>query len=79
MSYKRIQKRLSVNLWQIRTERGLTQEQMAARCGMATQQYSKIESGQANLTLATIAHLVDRLDVDVADLFAPLPRKNARG
>jgi len=52
---------------------------MAARCGMATQQYSKIESGQANLTLATIAHLVDRLDVDVADLFAPLPRKNARG
>ncbi len=72
MAYKRIQKRISTNLRQIREGLGISQQEAAARCGMATQQYSKIEGGKANVTIATLAQVTDRLGLDVRELFEPL-------
>jgi transcriptional regulator with XRE-family HTH domain len=73
MAYKRIQKRISANLRRIREALGISQQEAAARCGMATQQYSKIEGGKANITIATLAQLTDQLGLDVGELFEPLP------
>lgn len=71
MAYKRIQKRISRNLRRIREGLGMSQQEVAAHCGMATQQYSKIESGKANVTIATLAQLTDRLNLDIVELFEP--------
>lgn len=67
--YRQLQRRLAVNVLRARQNAGITQEEAAHRCEMSTRLYQRVESREANLTLATIARICTGLDVDAAELF----------
>jgi transcriptional regulator with XRE-family HTH domain len=51
-----------------RRQHGLTQEQLAARLGIATKNLQRIERGRQNLTLGSLLTLAQTLEVDPASL-----------
>jgi transcriptional regulator with XRE-family HTH domain len=53
----------------IRREQGMTQEDLAERCGLFRTYMSRIETGSANPTLTMIHALAASLGVEVATLF----------
>jgi transcriptional regulator with XRE-family HTH domain len=55
----------------LRTERGLSQEEVAERAGMAASTLSRLESGARRLALDHLTPLAGALGVDVGDLLAP--------
>jgi transcriptional regulator with XRE-family HTH domain len=62
----------------LRVERGLSQEEVAARAGMATSTLSRLESGARRLALDHLAPLAGALGVEVGDLLAPAVRPDPR-
>lgn len=59
------------NAARIRRERGLTQEQLAAKSGLSQQYISGLEQGQRNPTIVTIYELALALDVGHVELVQP--------
>ncbi len=55
---------------ELRLAVGMTQEDLAERCGLFRTYMSRIETGKANPTLTMIHALADSLGVSVTDLFA---------
>jgi transcriptional regulator with XRE-family HTH domain len=55
----------------LRVERGLSQEQVAERAGMAASTLSRLESGARRLALDHLTPLAGALGVEVGDLLAP--------
>ena len=55
----------------LRAERGLSQDEVAARAGMAASTLSRLESGARRLALDHLAPLAGALGVEVGDLLAP--------
>lgn len=55
----------------LRTERGLSQEDVAERAGMAPSTLSRLESGARRLALDHLAPLAGALGVEVGELLAP--------
>ncbi len=62
----------------LRTERGLSQEEVAARAGMAASTLSRLESGARRLALDHLAPLAGALGVEVGDLLAPATTSDPR-
>jgi transcriptional regulator with XRE-family HTH domain len=58
-----------IQLRVLRLERGISQEELAARSGLHRTYVSSVERGKRNLTLTNIYALADALDVDVRKLF----------
>lgn len=58
----RLRKRFALAIRRRRTELGLTQEDVAERLQIVARQYQKIESGQVNVTLRTIARIARVLE-----------------
>jgi transcriptional regulator with XRE-family HTH domain len=54
-----------------RVERGLSQEEVAKRAGMATSTLSRLESGARRLAIDHLTPLARALGVEVGDLLAP--------
>jgi transcriptional regulator with XRE-family HTH domain len=61
--------RFGENVRQARHERGWTQEDLSAKCGLAVVQISRIERGKREIRLTTLIRLLDALDVSAAALF----------
>jgi transcriptional regulator with XRE-family HTH domain len=59
------------NAARIRKERGLTQEQLAERCGLSQQYLSGLEQGRRNPTIVTIYEIANALGVSHIDLVTP--------
>lgn len=59
------------NFARVRREKGLTQEEVAARSGLSQQYLSGLESGRRNPTLITIYELAQALGVSHVDLVMP--------
>lgn len=59
------------NFARIRREKGLTQEEVAARSGLSQQYISGLESGRRNPTVITIFELSQALGVSHVDLVIP--------
>lgn len=62
----------------LRAERGLSQEEVAARAGMAASTLSRLESGARRLALDHLAPLAGALGVEVGDLLAPATTPDPR-
>ena len=56
---------------EIRKEMGLSQEELARRCGVSRQTVNAIENGKYDPTLALAFRLGRELDTRVDELFAP--------
>ena len=59
------------NCKRIRTERGLTQEQLSERSGLSQQYLSDLERGKRNPTIITIYEIASALGVSHVELVAP--------
>jgi transcriptional regulator with XRE-family HTH domain len=59
------------NAARIRKEKGLTQEQLAEKCGLSQQYLSGLEQGRRNPTIVTIYELATALGVSPIDLVRP--------
>ncbi len=59
---------LGLRVKELRAEHGLTQEELADRCGLFRTYLSRIESGQANPTLTVIYEVAAAFPIDVRDL-----------
>jgi transcriptional regulator with XRE-family HTH domain len=66
-----LRQRLAAHLRRLRTARGHTQEQTAARAGLNLRHYQKCEAGEINATLRTLERLAAALGVDPRDLVTP--------
>ncbi len=64
---------LAVAIRRERARQGLSQEELAARVGIAARHLQKIEAAEVNLTLRTLAKLADAVGVSAADLIRTAP------
>lgn len=84
-AWERYVRQIGVRLHRLRTERGLSQERLAAAASITTFTYRKLEKGEsnpgtpANPRLRTLIGLAEVLDVEVADLLPPRPTGIASG
>ncbi len=78
-SERELIERVGRRIGEVRAACGLTQEQLAAALGIATKNLQRLESGQQNLTLTSLARVAHQLGVDPRDLLAaPNPVRPAR-
>ena len=56
---------------ELRRQRGLSQEELAGRCGVSRQTVNAIENNKYDPTLALAFHLARELGTTVDGLFAP--------
>lgn len=61
------------NVRALREAQRLTKARLSMMAGLSRQELSKVESGEANVTLNTLSRLADALGVGVGDLFAEQP------
>lgn len=59
-----LQQQVGSNLREAREAQGLTQEHLAHLAGLATRHLQKIEAGQVNVTLRTLARLGSALGAE---------------
>ena len=64
-----IRTRFGARIRRLRSERGLSQEAFADRCGFARSYMSRIERGKANPSLDAVQDLADALGAEVFMLF----------
>jgi transcriptional regulator with XRE-family HTH domain len=62
---------LASNVYRLRKDRGLTQEQLAEAAGVRQPRIAEVERGDANPRLLTLARLAFALGVPVAALLDP--------
>jgi transcriptional regulator with XRE-family HTH domain len=67
----------AINVWRIREERGLTQQQLAERAGLKQPRVAEIERSDANPTLLTISRIAHALGVTPDRLLLDADRKPA--
>ncbi|MGH2625503.1 MAG: helix-turn-helix domain-containing protein [Anaerolineales bacterium] len=60
--------RLAVRLRTLRRDRGLTQQQLAAKAGLSREYLARLERARQDPTLSTLAKLAKALRVTAADL-----------
>jgi transcriptional regulator with XRE-family HTH domain len=61
--------RVAQNVYRLRGERGLTQEELARRAGMRQQRIVELERGDTGSTQDTLVRIATALEVDIADLY----------
>jgi ribosome-binding protein aMBF1 (putative translation factor) len=64
----KILKALGQLIFKIRTEKGLSQEEVSYRCDVDRAKISKIENGNANCNITTLVELAKGLDVPLMEL-----------
>jgi transcriptional regulator with XRE-family HTH domain len=63
-----VRRKLASNVRALRADRGLTLEQAAERAEMAWRHWQKVEAGEVNATLRTLARLAEALGTTAAEL-----------
>lgn len=61
--------RIGSNIREMREERGMTQQDLAARCNMEKSNISRIEAGRTNLTARSAWKISKALGVKLGTLF----------
>lgn len=64
-----LQNRVGKRIQQIRIEKNLSQQDLAAKCNFEKSNMSRLENGKANATLSTLEVVAHALDIEVIELF----------
>jgi transcriptional regulator with XRE-family HTH domain len=70
-----LRQRLSINVRAMRYAAGLTLKKASERAEMHWRHWQKIEAGEVNVTLLTLARLGESLGADPADLLREPPQR----
>lgn len=62
---------VGLNVARVRARKGLTQEQLAEKCGFSQQYLSDLERGKRNPTIVTVYEVAQALGVTHLDLLKP--------
>lgn len=60
--------KIGLKIKQLREERNITQQDLAAACNFEKSNMSRIESGGSNLTIGTLFKISQGLDVRLTDI-----------
>jgi transcriptional regulator with XRE-family HTH domain len=71
--------RVAQNLYRLRSERGLTQEELARRAGMRQPRIAELERGDSGTTQDTLVRVALALGADIADLYHRADNASAPG
>jgi predicted transcriptional regulator len=66
---ERLLKRFAKNLKSARKSRGITQEELAYKTGLALSQIARIETGKLNTSISTVQVILDALGAEANELF----------
>ncbi|MCW4470358.1 helix-turn-helix domain-containing protein [Flavobacterium sp. MFBS3-15] len=64
-----LHKKVGKRIQQIRAEKNITQQQLAADCDFEKSSMSRLEAGRVNGTLSTYEKVAKNLGVDIIELF----------
>ncbi len=64
-----LQIRVGKRIQEIRIEKNLSQQDLAAKCNFEKSNMSRLEAGRSNATLSTLEIVSKALEVDVIELF----------
>ena len=64
-----IQIKVGKRIKQIRIDKNISQQDLAARCNFEKTNMSRLEAGRANATLSTLEVVSKALEVEVVELF----------
>jgi transcriptional regulator with XRE-family HTH domain len=62
-------------LRELRTERGLSQDELAARAGLDRNYIGMIERGERNPAIVNVVKIAEALDVSPSELFRPFDKR----
>jgi len=62
---------ISLNIAKHRKRLGLSQEELAARCGLHRTYVGAVERGERNITIINLEKLATAMNIEVVDLLSP--------
>ena len=69
MSENSLQLIVGKNIQKIRESKGISQQELAAKCNFEKSNMSRLEAGRVNPTLSTLEKIAKALDVSLTELF----------
>lgn len=66
---KSLQEKVGKRIQEIRIEKNISQQDLAAKCNFEKSNMSRLEAGRANATLTTLEKICDALQVNYIELF----------
>lgn len=69
MTTEEILKKLGGNIKKLRESKGISQQDLAAKCNFESTNMSRIEAGRSNFTVSTLHKIANSLGVTIKDLF----------
>ncbi len=69
MSENSLQIIVGKNIQKIRESKGISQQELAAKCNFEKSNMSRLEAGRVNPTLSTLEKVAKALDVSLTELF----------
>jgi len=64
-----LRKKVGKRIQEIRIEKNISQQDLAAKCNFEKSNMSRLEAGKTNATLSTIEIVARALEVDVMEIF----------
>ncbi|AXB55223.1 MULTISPECIES: helix-turn-helix transcriptional regulator [Flavobacterium] len=64
-----IQQKVGKRIVEIRTQKNISQQELASKCNFEKSNMSRLEKGNANATLSTLEKVCDALQIEYIELF----------
>lgn len=64
-----IQQKVGKRIVEIRTEKNISQQDLASKCNFEKSNMSRLEKGNVNATLSTLEKVCDALQIEYIELF----------
>ncbi|WP_291109799.1 helix-turn-helix domain-containing protein [Flavobacterium sp. UBA6195] len=69
MSDSKIQVKVGLQIQRIRELKGLSQQDLAAKCNFEKSNMSRLEAGKVNPTISTLEKVASALEINIIELF----------